>query len=317
MTPLFVVGAPRSGTTLTRSLLKGFAPVYLPPDEFQILPRFIARAEAGASAAELASLVSGGVFAGHMRRRGIWPGDALLAERMEGLTPAEAFRALVLAIAERDGSTGVSFWGDKTPETVFELDLVARLWPEARIIDVVRDPRSTVLSMHRSWGRSTLRGAVIWRDARRASLRFAERFGAQRLHTLSFEALTADPGAQMDRIGAWLALSYDHARLETAASEERWGRAAGSTGVRAQKPEWKEAFSEAQIRQIEEVCFDEMVASGFTPTLAHTGKTPDATAVKLAKAGDAVRVLQAYARERGWPAALSYKISQWQGRRSS
>ena len=31
MTPLFVVGAPRSGTTLARTLMRGFEQVYLPP----------------------------------------------------------------------------------------------------------------------------------------------------------------------------------------------------------------------------------------------------------------------------------------------
>jgi hypothetical protein len=317
MTPLFVVGAPRSGTTLTRTLLKGFAPVYLPPDEFQILPRFIARAEAGATAQDLVAMVSESVFAGHMRRRGLWPDEAALAARMDGLSPAEAFRALVLAIAEQDGQEQVVFWGDKTPETVFQLDLIARLWPDARIIEVVRDPRSTVLSMHRAWGRSLLRGSVIWRDARAATRAFAGRHGRERLHTLSFEALTADPGAEMARIGDWLGLDYDHATLATASSEERWGRAAGSTGVRAQKADWEAALSDRQIRQIEEICFDEMIAAGISPTRATARRAPDAMALKLAKAGDALRVLQAYARERGWPAAVSYKVSQWQGRRSS
>lgn len=317
MTPLFIVGAPRSGTTLVRTLMKGFAPVYLPPDEFQILPRFLAQAESGASATDLVRLVSESVFAGHMRRRGLWPDETMLASKMEGLSPAAAFQVLVLAIAERDGLSGVTVWGDKTPETVFELDLVARHWPEAKVVEVVRDPRSTVLSMHRAWGRSFLRGAVIWRDARMATRAFSERCSEGQLHTLSFEALTANPGAEMDRLGSWLGLEYDHETLSTVTSEERWGRAAGHTGVSAANADWEDALAPNQIQTIEEICFGELQAAGFTAVQARAGKIPGAMALKFAKAGDAMRVLRAYARERGWPAAVSYKLSQWKGRHSS
>jgi len=314
MPPLFVVGAPRSGTTLTRTLLAGFAPVYLPPDEFQILPRFVARIEEGASPAELAQLLEASAFAGHMRRRGLWPGPAELARRLQDQDPAAAFRALVLAVAERDRPTAsapLQFWGDKTPETVFQLDLVARLWPEARVLEVTRDPRSTVLSMHRSWGRSLLRGSVIWRDAQRATRAFADRHGRDRLHTLQFEALTKDPGPEMDRIGTWLGLRYDHGVLETATSEERWGSAAGRRGVQQRAADWETALAPAEIRLIEEICLQTMQAAGYVPHLASQARTPAALALKLARAGDGWRVLRAYARERGWPAALSYKLGQW------
>lgn len=318
MTPLFVVGAPRSGTTLTRTLLKGFAPVYLPPDEFQILPRFVTLAETGANAAALAQLIEVSVFAGHMRRRGIWPGQAPLEQVMADLPASEAFRAMVLSIAKQDGSDAVQYWGDKTPETVFQLDLVARLWPDARIIEVVRDPRSTVLSMHKAWGRSLLRSSVIWRDAQIATDLFSKNSGqaqgTEQLYRLSFEALTADPSAEMDRLGAWLGLPYDHSVLNEISSEERWGSASGSKGVQKRKADWQVAFTSSQLRQIEEICFETMQAAGYAPSQAEQLRQPGRLALRIAQAGDAFRVLRAYARERGWPAALRYKLSQWRNK---
>jgi len=314
MKSLFVIGAPRSGTTLTRTLLKGFAPVYLPPDEFQILARFIALAESGADAAELAQMLEDTVFSGHMRRRGIWPGREQIAQAMAGQRPKDAFRAMVLAIAEKDGAEALQYWGDKTPETVFQLDLVMRLWPDARIIEVVRDPRSTVLSMHKAWGRSLLRGAVIWRDAQIATASFAQSHGPDQLYKLNFEALTADPSVEMDRLGGWLGLRYDHSVLDDVSSEERWGQASGSKGVQQRKAEWQEAFAPQELRLIEEICFDTMQAAGYSPVEAQQPRHPDPLALRLAKAGDAWRVLRSYARERGWAAALRYKLSQWRNR---
>jgi hypothetical protein len=311
LTPLFVVGAPRSGTTLTRALLRGFEEVYLPPDEFQILPRFAAVTEGGASAAEITELVAGSVFAQHMRRRGIWPSEHDLERAIAGLGASEAFRAIVLAIAKKENTGPVRYWGDKTPETVFELDLVMRLWPDAQVIEVVRDPRATVLSMRQAWNRSLLRGAVIWRDAQNATKRFAETYGNDRLHRLKYEDLVEEPAAEMDRLGAWLGLTYDHDALSQISSEERWGGASGAKGVQKRGTNWREHLSSGDLRLIEEICFDVMQEAGFKPSEAQQVRQPGKAALQLARAGDAFRVLRAYARERGWANALRYKLNQW------
>jgi hypothetical protein len=248
-----------------------------------------------------------------MRLRGIWPGKDWLTDAFTNMSPPEAVRALVLGIAAQENALPVRYWGDKTPENVFELDLVARLWPDAYVLHVVRDPRSTVLSMHRAWGRSLIRGSVIWRDAQISACTFSAK-AANRYRMLSFEALTANPGAEMDRVGSWLGLKFDHEILATVTSEERWGRASGATGVQQHKADWETALRPAQVRQIEEICFNEMATSGYSPAYATKAYSPSTVALKLAKAGDAFRVLRSYARERGWPAALSYKFRQWRNR---
>lgn len=311
MTPLFVIGAPRSGTTVTRTLLQGFNEVYLLPDEFQILPRFAAKADIGAKAEDLADLVEGSAFAGHMRRRGIWPGRDVLAQAISGLDTAGAFHALVLTVAEADHAGVPLFWGDKTPETVFHLDLVQRLWPDALFLEVVRDPRATVHSMRRAWGRSVLRGAVVWRDAQIATQKFVEAYGSDRVHRLVFESLISEPDIALDRVGAWLNLDFDHSILETVSSEERWGQAAGLIGVQKHTSDWQIALSPKELRLIEEICYETMQRAGYSPAVAEASFEPGRTAILGAKAGDAFRVLHAYARERGWTRALKYKLSQW------
>lgn len=310
MTPLFIVGAPRSGTTVTRTLMQGFAPVYLPPDEFQVLPRFVADVESGASPETLARFLEGTVFAGHMRRRGIWPDRTTLLEALTTGEASSSFQALVLAIAAKEGRSDIAYWGDKTPETVFHLALLNRIWPNARVLHVVRDPRSTVLSMSRAWGRSLSRGAVIWRDTQRAASQF-ESYHPELYLRLHFEALTTDPSTEMDRVGAWLGLHFDHAMLDKVSSEERWGKASGRVGVQKRPEEWDGALSAAQICQIEAISFAEMTAAGYSPRYAESVVEPGALSLKMARLGDAARVVRAYAHERGWRAALSYKINQW------
>lgn len=312
---LFVIGAPRSGTTLARTLLGGFKGLYLPPDEFQILPNFIAQASQSPDVQALIQLVSGSVFAGHMKRREIWPDPAPLKAALGQTPPSAAFEALIHEIAKKDGAGDAHVLGDKTPETVFELPLIQRTWPKARFIEVVRDPRSTVLSMHRAWGRSILRSSVIWRDALHATAAFRANEDQNRIYRLSFEALTEDPAAEMAQLADWLELPYDNDFLGSARSEERWGKAAGQQGVQKRAAEWGGALTVKQIKQIEEISFRAMKQAGYEPQYASHEAPPSPAALKLAKVGDAVRVLQAYARERGWPAAIRYKLRQWVHRR--
>lgn len=317
MTALFVVGAPRSGTTLMRNILRGFDGVYLLPDEFQILPALVREVEGGASARDIAVFLDSTVFAGHMRRRGLWPSASKLADIFEGKTAAAGFRDLVQEIAMSEGIGSVTWWGDKTPENVFHLDLVERLWPDVQVIEVVRDPRSTTLSMHRSWGRSFLRGAVVWRDAIRAARRFTETRDEGRLRQISYERLTEDPERELKELADWLDVPFDRQAFETVASEERWGKSAGVAGVEKRTEDWSGTLSEAQLHLVEGICFDEMRLCGFEPQLARQARQPSRLALKAAKAADGARALSAYARERGWPAAISYKLRQWRHARQA
>lgn len=315
MTPLFIVGAPRSGTTLARNILRGLKGVYLPPDEFQFLPAFVRHAENGASPEDLARMVNETVFAKHMRRRGIWPDATRLVLALEGKSPADAFRAVILLLAEEEGVDPVLWWGDKTPKNVFQLDTISRLWPDAHVLNVVRDPRSTVFSMHRSWGRSFVRGAVVWRDAIRAAERFGGRAKSARMQTLSYEKLTEDPEDALESVADWLGVPFSSDAFTAVSSEERWGRSAGVKGVQKRQSDWKTFLAEDEARLIEEICYDEMVRAGFEPEFAQAARRPGKLTLGVARVRDAARGVQFYARERGIRDALSYKLRQWRSAR--
>jgi hypothetical protein len=58
-------------------------------------------------------------------------------------------------------------WGDKTPVYMGELALLASLFPAARFVHIVRDPRDCVLSTESAWGNSRSDRAG-WADQRAA-----------------------------------------------------------------------------------------------------------------------------------------------------
>ena len=130
---LFIMGFPRSGTTLLEKALSGH-------DRVRTLPEIDCLAEAGADL--LAS------------------DDGM--DRLATLPPAEraALRARYFAAAERaTGALPGKVLVDKLPLHSIALPLIARLFPDAKIVLSLRDPRDVVLSGFRR--RFQMNGAMF------------------------------------------------------------------------------------------------------------------------------------------------------------
>src|SRR6202021_77236 len=100
--------------------------------------------------------------------------------------PRSVPELLRLVVAARAVATGKQRWGNKTPKQVFYLPALARLFPDALFVHVVRDGRQVTIS------RSTLEGghsslllnALLWREAVRAGHSAGERLGSARYFEL-------------------------------------------------------------------------------------------------------------------------------------
>ena len=148
------------------------------------------------------------------------------------------------------------------------VDAVKTAIPEARLVFVQRDPRSTSLSFAKVYARDrgesfdnrdVVRGAMSW-------LRNATEFGIcldryPDAHLVLFEQIIDRPGSALNKLYAQLGLdAVDAARLRelmasirysaTHAHEER-GKSANVSGIQtAARDRWREQLSEDQARSI-------------------------------------------------------------------
>src|SRR5690606_34430729 len=53
--------------------------------------------------------------------------------------------------------------GDKTPEYITRVPLLAQLFPRAKFVHIMRDPRDYVVSIRKAWGKSLPRAAQRWK----------------------------------------------------------------------------------------------------------------------------------------------------------
>ena len=136
--PVIVLGVRRSGTTLLRVMLDR-NPELAVPDESYFVPQLARRHRTPVDPAafvddlrRLPTLVEWGRLA---RIGGGAP--------RPGMTTGEAIAAVFAAYAAERGKAR---WGDKTPLYMQHLDVLERLFPDARYIHLIRDGRDAALS---------------------------------------------------------------------------------------------------------------------------------------------------------------------------
>ncbi len=215
--PIFVIGAPRSGTTLLRIMLSSHRRIYIPP-ESDFIPRLYlgrARTPMGRDRA----LRDAQVILGHRRFLREWrdavPDPAAFVDALPELTPAALLDALYRAYAAQHGAAR---WGDKSPIYTHYIPLLAEIFPSAQFVHLIRDGRDAALSTLAAYPDrfyvDVYFAAQSWQRRVRAARRAGVALGPARYVELRYEDLTADPEAALRLLCAFLGEDYAPAMCE-------------------------------------------------------------------------------------------------------
>lgn len=273
--PIFIVGAPRSGTTLLQYMLRSHPNISLPTGESHF---FIPFQRAAASFGDLSVRANmQRCLEEAWRRRGEFLETDFhglrfdveaLADRLlrEGRTTvAEVIRGLYEANAAGEGK---GRWGEKTPYYILHTDLIRQMFPDAVFVHVIRDGRDVALSMlerRYDLGIHNIRDAAeTWAKYVRAGLDAERHLGPGRWRTLKYESLLREPKATVSRLCGFLGEPFSEAVIDF--------RKAGETGKTPllQKPlqqtnleKWRTRMSAWQRAMFEHVAGDTMRAVGY------------------------------------------------------
>jgi hypothetical protein len=146
-TPFFIVGNPRSGTTLLRFILSSHPRIYI-PGETGFIPFLLKNVRAELSLPQVRGLL----------HRIAWlnRGWDDLVKQVPGFyrsLPTPTLRQLLDALYRRKITPhGAVRWGDKTPSYVRHIPTLSTIFPQAQFIHVIRDGRDVALSAQAKWG---------------------------------------------------------------------------------------------------------------------------------------------------------------------
>jgi hypothetical protein len=193
------------------------------------------------------------------------------------LTPApdalaEAIRRIYASYASRRGKPR---YGDKTPNQVVHIHLLARTLPEARFVHVIRDGRDSTLSyLDADFGPSTVaEAAVYWRRFVEAGRRAGRELGHGRYREVRYEELVAAPERELRALSGFCGLAYDEAMLDyPERADELVGKVhhnlalAPTSGMR----DWRRDMSRADVALFEALAGDLLDELGYERAFPRT-----------------------------------------------
>jgi hypothetical protein len=264
---VFLVGMPRSGTKLLRDLLNRHSAIAIFPNESHFIPALYQQGSKygdlldPAAFAALHADLADTTFFTRLAGRGIQIDPDDWYRRLRGGEVRDALAALFECYAAMASSRIV---GDKTPEYLTQVPLLTELFPGAKFVHIVRDPRDYVISMRKAWGKSLLRAAYRWKawirkfgvDVRALSVDYVE---------VRYEDLLSAPRPTLQKICDFLGVEFEAAMLTLDKPSENLGDAQGAVTIVADNfGKWKQKLSATEIRQIE------MIAGGLMAQLGYT-----------------------------------------------
>ncbi len=209
----FVVGVPRSGTTLLRLMLDAHSQLAIPP-ETHFLPKLIRACEEEVAAGRDCRQRALELITTHRRWRDFGLERSELEARLGGaapLQPGDAARAFYEAYAAKQSKPR---WGEKTPQYVKTMKRIGGALPEAHFIHLIRDGRDVALSiLGVSWGPDSIEDAAVqWTS----QVRRARRKARSLAHYVEvrYEGLVADPEPVVRRVCEFAELPFEPAMLD-------------------------------------------------------------------------------------------------------
>lgn len=126
---------------------------------------------------------------------------------------ADAIRAAFRAYATVHGKPR---WGDKTPRYVESLNFIAQLFPDAKIVHLIRDGRNVALSYADvDFGPRTVGGAArIWAQRVAAGREAGRVLGPERYHEVHYERFVGDTDAAVRDLCTFLELEFEEGMLD-------------------------------------------------------------------------------------------------------
>lgn len=212
--PFFIVGSPRSGTTLLRFMLSTNSRIYV-PDETGFLPFLRARVERPLTRAQVQAVLD---RIGRLNR--FWSGMIHDVDAFFEALPEPRLARVVDALYQmRAAEHGAVRWGDKTPLYVQYLPYLHRLFPEAQFIHVIRDGRDATLSAMEKWsrGKPYLDPYYLlknWVRNVRAGQAARSTVGIDRYLEVRYEALVTHPEATMRQTCEFLEEPFEPQMLD-------------------------------------------------------------------------------------------------------
>jgi len=293
----FITGASRSGTTLLSFMLRNHSQVF-GLKELQYFGEFwdvrnpaqqLNEGQMEQAAATIFARQRQGILTAKPVHEDMDRARALLASLPPGdRTPAGLFAA---AVQQLGAESGKSIPCEQTPRNIFYAEALLRVYPNAHVIHMMRDPRAVMASQKQRWKKRQLiadksvvplsRSIRVWVNyhpytvARlwNRSSQLAQRLNThQRFTVLRFEDMLNEPQSTIRSLCERFGIDFEPAMLEVGQinSSHQSSVAGARKGLHKDAIDtWRATLSAAELAITERICGPLMDRFGYVTSQQH------------------------------------------------
>lgn len=256
-TPIFIVGFPRSGTTLLATILSRHSKIAVPPETIFMEEIVDNNKDSATMLARVAN---------NRRCQDLGLDMSAIATKFADY-PASyqtLFRILLESYTIRKQK---EISAEKSPLHLLHVPTLHQWYPKARFIFIVRDGRDCVLSMLKTpWAHNSLiRHSAEWRLRMQLTRQLLKEY-PQSSHLVSYENLVLSTEEELQKIMRFLQLPLEETQLQTSSTstavpewEMMWKAKAQNLPDHSRVSSWKREASIKDIIKMESIIGNELV----------------------------------------------------------
>ena len=260
--PLFIVGCPRSGTTLLQEMLNAHHEIALGPELFFIRLIYHKRKKFGDLSIRKNRRMVGEtiITLNNFTEFGFEKKEFLDWIKENNVDYGDIYRRI---LEQLDKKHKVKYIGVKTPNNMLYIKEIINLIPDAQFINIIRDPRAVVNSWSKvPWSTGTIVGdATIWNRYMKAYHRLPDNIKTK-IYLIRFDDLVNDTIGQLTKLAEFLGVQYNeimlsyynNKKMSFSSTAEPWKKNVQKPIKNERINAWKQQLSEADIIRVEGVC---------------------------------------------------------------
>lgn len=263
--PFFIIGCGRSGNTLLRSMLVAGGEVAIPPESY-VWPRIIRIFQTYNFLPweKLCSLIIAefeaykefytwevNLYIAHKNARILKGKEQTLSNIIN-----EVYKAYQL---EKTGE--IKRWGDKTPINTLYIDKILKVYPNAKFIHIVREPKDVVCSLVKAGLNTNYENAAnTWVSYVNRAINLRKKLKENQFFEIRYESLVFDPESELQSVCKFLGINFNSSMLDFYKFKESLGDVKyGKHHENIGKPistksieKWKTILTKDQVRKVNE-----------------------------------------------------------------
>lgn len=261
--PFFIVGPPRSGTTLLATIMCRHSAIAIPPETQyfpEILPKL--RSDFTMTQEKVSELLS------QTRLADL---NLDVSAVFSAIDSDDLTKSLFLTLlTEYARDLGATVLGEKSPSHVGYVSEILDIFPESKVVCLIRDGRAVSSSLRRlNWDHSNLyRHAASWVSRARAVRDVLQHY-PQNSILVKYEDLVENPSVEVGKVCDFIGVHFEPSQLLPSDSglvpewERGWKAMANETISNARLESWKTDLSEPEIPLVENILSKELLSFGY------------------------------------------------------